>query len=181
MLACIPKNKIRQCNLMQKNIKIEEVLSELEYFESEEEAIKNDCVPLSFVTSIRTAYSNLVVNHEGKYYVSLTLASVVPHIGYDLLAFMSSSAVAKVIDCTKKENQELMFQSQLVPVGVYNPDVGICNPIIYSQVVIKDDLSDSLNNSLLEGNSLESISDMKREGNMSAILNEIILVSEVKL
>lgn len=179
MIACIPKGKIKQRNLMQKDIKIEEVLSDLQYFNKVEEAIEKDYVPLSFVTSIRTAYSNLVVNHGGKYYVSLTLASVVPHRGYDLLAFMSSSAVAKIIDCTKKENQELMFQSQLVPIGVYNPDEGICNPILYTQVIVKDDLSSVLENSLLEGNKLEPISEMNREGNISAILNEIIIVSEV--
>lgn len=184
MIACLKKDLLKQCNRVQKDVLLEEVLEKLRYFSTREDALKEDCVPVCFITSIRTAYSNLVVerNNEGvkRYYVSLNLNQILPHKGYDLLAFMSSLAVAKVIDCTIPKNQELMFNSQFMPIGVYNPDPGICDPIIYSHVIINDTNLEALNSALIAENKLVPIKDMRTAGNLSALLNELILVKEEK-
>lgn len=178
MIACISKTLLKQKNAVQKDVDIESILNNLEYFNDVKEALEKGYVPVSFITSIRTAYSNFVVKHNDKYYVSLNLAEVLPHKGYDLLMFMSSSAVAKVMDCTKRENQNIMFNSQFMPIGVYNPDVGICNPIIYCHIIVKDELAERLEKALLDGNTLEPIKSMDKTHNISALLNEIIEVKE---
>lgn len=183
MIACLKKDLIKQCNRVQKDVMLEDLLNELQYFNTREEAFAEECVPICFVTSVRTAYSNCVVEHETdrkRYYVSLNLSQVLPHKGYDLLAFMSSLAVAKVIDCTIPKNQELMFNSQFMPIGVYNPDPGICDPVIYSHVIIEDTNADALKDALIEGNQLVPIKDMKHEGNLSELLKELIIVKEEK-
>ena len=181
MIACISKTLLKQKNVVQKDVDIESILNRLEYFNDVKEALEKGYVPVSFITSIRTAYSNLVVKHNDKYYVSLNLAEVLPHKGYDLLMFMSSSAVAKVMDCTKRENQNIMFNSQFMPIGVYNPDVGICNPIIYCHIIVKDELAERLEKALLDGNTLELIESMDKTNNISALLNEIIEVKDCEV
>lgn len=96
------------------------------------------------------------------------------------MMFMSSLAVAKMIDCTKPENQRLMFSSQFSPIGVYNPDPGICDPVIYSHIVINDDKVEDLRASLLPGNRLVPIESMNTKGNLKELLNELIIVKEEK-
>lgn len=183
MIACLKKDLLKQNIRVQKNVKLDKVLNDLKYFDTREEAYKEDYVPVCFVTAVRTAYSNLVVEHEVDHlgqrnYVSLNLSQVLPHKGYDLMMFMSSLAVAKMIDCTKPENQRLMFSSQFSPIGVYNPDPGICDPVIYSHIVINDDKVEDLRASLLPGNKLVSIQDMNTKGNLKELLNELIIVKE---
>lgn len=185
MIACLKKDLLKQNIRVQKNVKLDKVLDDLKYFDTREEAYKEDYVPVCFVTAVRTAYSNLVVEHEVDHlgqrnYVSLNLSQVLPHKGYDLMMFMSSLAVAKMIDCTKQENQRLMFSSQFNPIGVYNPDPGICDPVIYSHVIINDDKVEDLRASLLPGNKLVSIQDMNTKGNLKELLNELIIVKEEK-
>ena len=185
MIACLKKDLLKQNIRVQKNVKLDKVLESLKYFDTREEAYKEDYVPVCFVTAVRTTYSNLVVEHEvdhlgQKNYVSLNLSQVLPHKGYDLMMFMSSLAVAKIIDCTKQENHKLMFNSQFMPIGIYNPDPGICDPVIYCHVIISDDNSESLSKSLLPGNRLVPITRMTTEGNLRPLLNEIILVKEEK-
>ena len=65
-----------------------------------------------------------------------------------------------------------------MPIGIYNPDVGICNPIIYCHIIVKDELAERLEKALLEGNTLEPIEFMDKTNNISALLNEIIEVKE---
>ena len=159
MIACLKKRPAQTEYSGAENVKLDKVLESLKYFDTREEAYKEDYVPVCFVTAVRTAYSNLVVEHEVDHlgqrnYVSLNLSQVLPHKGYDLMMFMSSLAVAKMIDCTKPENQRLMFSSQFSPIGVYNPDPGICDPVIYSHIVINDDKVEDLRASLLPGNRL---------------------------
>lgn len=183
MIACIDKSLLKVRVSVQKDVDVEEVLSKLQFFNTREEAYESGCVPLCFCTSVRTAYTNMVVEHETdrkRYYVSLNLNQALPHKGYDLVAYLSSLAVAKLIDCTLPENHKLMFNSQFTPIGVYNPDPGICDPIIYSHVIIKDDNLEALKSALLEGNQLVSIKDMNRKGNLLALLNEVLIVKEEK-
>ena len=184
MIACLKKDLLKRSLWVQKDIKLDEIMDELQYFNTREEAYKEDCVPVCFATTLRTAYTNLVVEHDTdsgiKNYVSVNLNQVLPHKGYDLVTFMSSLAVAKIIDCTKQENHKLMFNSQFMPIGIYNPDPGICDPVIYCHVIISDDNAESLSKSLLPGNRLVPITRMTTEGNLRPLLNEIILVKEDK-
>ena len=185
MIACLKKDLLKQNIRVQKDVKLDKVLESLEYFDTREEAYKEDCVPVCFATAVRTAYTNLVVEHEVDHlgqrnYVSLNLSQVLPHKGYDLMMFMSSLAVAKMIDCTKPENQRLMFSSQFSPIGVYNPDPSICDPVIYSHIVINDDKVEDLRASLLPGNRLVPIESMNTQGNLKELLNELIIVKEEK-
>lgn len=187
MIACLRKDLLKQNLKVQKDalsVPLEEILNELKYYDTREEAYVEECVPVCFVTAVRTAYTNLVVEHEtaiGKRnYVSLNLGQKLPHKGYDLLTYMSSLAVSKVIDCTNHESQRLMFNSQFCPIGVFNPDPGICDPVIYCHVIINDDKVDALRELLLPGNRLVPIQDMTTQGNIKELLNELVVVKEEK-
>lgn len=185
MIACISKTSFKEVNEVQKNLRLGDILRDnIKFFESKEKALEEDYVPISFLTTVRTAYSNMVVEksvEKGKrYYTSLLLNSVVVHRGYDLLMYMTSVGVSKCIDISKPENNELLMNSQFVPVGVYNPDVGAFNPMIYCQVVFNDNSVETLQNALLDGFSLVSIKDMQRQGNLSVVLSEIFEVKEEK-
>lgn len=184
MIACLKKDLLKQNLKVQKSIELERVLDDLKYFNTREEAYAEECVPVCFVTAVRTAYTNLVVEHETEHgsrnYVSLNLGQVLPHKGYDLVTYMSSLAVAKLVDCTNHESQRLMFNSQFIPIGLYNPDPGVCDPVIYSYVVVNDDKVETLRELLLPGNRLVPIESMNTQGNLKELLNELIVVKEEK-
>ena len=182
MIACVDTNLLNKSKEIQKDINVEKIISSIKYFESKEVALKDGFVPLCFATTVRTNYSNLVVqhNHKGfnKYYVTLHITDPIPHKGYDLVMFMSSVAISKLMDCTQQNTQKLMFNSQFIPLGLYNPDPSICDPILYSQVVVHDDMRNELEYALLEGNTLVPICNIDTLGNFTKLVDEIIIVKE---
>lgn len=185
MILCIDKNSLKQLPVVQKDTDLGELIkNHAKYFSSAEEALKQDHVPLDFMVTIRSAYTNQVLEKhseqglEKRYYINMTNVDTLPHNGYDLIMYLSSVGIFNTIKDFKPEFNAIMMKSQFCPIGLYNPDPSVLNPIIYSQVVLHDDTVADYTTFLKEGFRFVSIDKMQSEGNLSAILDTILLVKE---
>ena len=179
-ILCIEKNYLEVSPNIQNKLNLEELLKEHTKFLSESEvAVSDTYVPLDFMVSIRSASTNLVVetptkdSNDKRYYVNLTRVQPLPHRGYDLIMYLASVGV---LTCVNYVNgfDNIMLQSKFCPIGVFN--CGFINPIIYSTIVLKDDTIDSFKSYLKEGYNIVPIKDIKRDGNISAIIDSLVIV-----
>lgn len=186
MILCIPKDILPQSKDVQRNVDLGKLLESAKYFESVESALKHDPVhvPVDFMVTMRSAYSNLVLERspdtpekEKRYYINMTNVDLLPHKGYDLTMYLSSVGI---ISSFQSSNSffEVMMKSQYCPIGLYNPDPDLLNPIFYSHVILADEAVSEAEKFLLKGNAFVPIAEMKREGNIPAVLDTIILVKE---
>lgn len=187
MILCVDSRWLMKSPDVQKKINLEDILNHTKYFNSVEEALKCEeavHVPLDFMVTVRSAYTNLVLEKDcedtsdKRYYINLTHVDLLPHKGYDLVMYMTSVGVMHSVNPTSMAFNEVMMKSQFCPIGLYNPDPDIMNPIVYSQVVLHDDAVEQYDSYLREGFRFVHIDNMKREGNLSAILDTIIRVEE---
>lgn len=163
---------------MQKDINLEELLNNhIKYYIDEEEALKDNYVPLDISTTIRSMYSNLVVERETderkSYYVNISNIGKLPHKGYDLLMYISSIGVLHTVEYTLEFDRVMLEHSQFCPIGLYNPDPDIINPIILVHIVLSDEGIELLRNYLLGNCKLVPIRHIMYEGNLKALLDEI--------
>lgn len=183
MILCIDKNNIPQAQEVQRSVRLDEILSHTKYFNNTEEALKSSYVPIDFMVSIRSAYTNLVLErdcediNEKRYYINMTQVDTLPHKGYDLIMYLASVGIITSVNYTL-EVDKIMMQSQFCPIGFYNPNPDIMNPIVYSQVILLDETAEQFQKYLKDGCRLVHIRDMQTEGNLSAILDTIICVKE---
>lgn len=184
MILCVNKDALKVSEELQKNVKLEEImLNHTKYYNSVEDAQKENFVPLDFMVSIRSVYSNLVlqypaINESGfRYYVNLTNIDVLPHKGIDLIMYLSSIGIMKSVDY-KLGFDNIMMKSTFSPQGIYNPLPDLMNPIVYSHIILADDTIDLFKNYLKEGISFVPIKDMKCKGNIQKILDSLIIVKE---
>lgn len=183
MLVCIPKDRVVPFNKIQKNIIIDSVLSDVKFFDTEEEAKEVDYIPISVCVSIRSAYSNLVVAHTVKeierHYITVTnIPNEVHFRGEDLLAFLSSLAITQAYDPSNPSVQQLMVSAKFIPIGILYLDENITYPYFYSQVVINDDNKESMKKLVKEGYKVIPIKDMKTKGSLKQITNELFEIKE---
>ena len=184
-MLCINMKSLKTSAEVQKDIDIEDLLTNhTKYFNNEKEALCSGFVPLDFSTSIRSMYSNLVVqrNIEGKhkYYVNITDIQPFPHKGCDLMFYLNSINVMSSVNYKMGFDEFMCKHSQFMLVGLYNPDPSLINPIVYSHIVISDEGMKELPQYLKEDREIVSIKDIDREGNIPAMLDTLILVKERK-
>lgn len=184
MFLCIDIKALKTSPEVQKDINLEDLINNhTKYYKSEEEALKDNYVPLDFSVSVRSMYSNLVlqINKEGKdnrYYTNLTNVQPFVHKGYDLIMYLTSIGLMHSIDYKLGFDDLMMKHSQFSPIGIYNPDPLVLNPIIYTHVIISDEGAKELPNYLKGDRKLVHISDMTKAGNLTALLNTLIEVRE---
>ena len=75
-------------------------------------------------------------------------------------------------------DEVMLEHSQFVPIGLYNPDPTIINPIIYSHILISDVGAKEFDKYLKKGRRFLPISDIKKEGNLYALLDTLIITKE---
>ena len=165
-----------------KDIKLGDILvNDTKYFDSVEEARKENYVPLDFAVTVRSAYTNKVleisVESAKRYYTNLTNIDVLPHKGYDLVMYLASIGLMHHINYSPTFD-DIMLKSQFDVIGVINHDPEVFNPIVYSQIILEDSTTDEFSMYLKEGRRLVPISEMKERGNLVAILDNIIEVKE---
>ena len=95
MILCVDIKALKTSEEVQKDVVLEDLLNNhTKYYDDVKEALLDNFVPLDFSTSIRSIYSNLVVENSkfgGKrYYTNITDVQPFPHKGYDLIMFLSS-------------------------------------------------------------------------------------------
>ena len=181
---------LKESYSVQKDVKLENLLlynTSFIDFSTAEETAKKQWRPLSFATTVRSINTNRVVCLEDQYrrrkiaYHTFTDVEKMIHKGYDLVMFLASQSFLSLVDGGSIDVQSAMsegstFQCQ----GLYYD--GLLDPIVYSQVIISDDVFPSLAKWYKIGVCDESISDLKNKfsnGNIPALLDDIIEVKGV--
>lgn len=186
MILCVQKDALPQSKDVQRKVDLGNLLETMKYFDNEESALKHDpvYVPIDFMVTVRSVRTNLVLERDSKeftpekrYYTNMVNIDLLPHKGYDLIMYLSSIGV---VSSFKSDNEffAIMMKSQFCPIGLYNPDPDLFNPIIYSHVLLADEVISDATKFLLDGNRFVPIAEMKREGNLPAILDTLIIVKE---
>lgn len=185
MILCIDTKALKISEEVQKDVDLEDLVNNhTKYYDSAEDALKDKYVPLDFSVSVRSVCSNLVLQidngEEKRYYTNLTNIQPFVHKGYDLIMYLTSIGLMHNIDYKIGFDDLMMKHSLFQPIGIYNPEPSILNPIIYSHVIISDEGAKELPKYLASDRSLVDISTMKKfsRGNLSALLNTIIIVKE---
>lgn len=186
MFLCVPKEKVSESKEVQKKIDIEWLLSDIKLFENIED-IEEGFIPVNFLTTIRTVYTNKLVTRivddcEINY---TSISKEIPETvsifkGEDLLAYVSSLGISVAYNPSDSEVQKLMVKSKFLPIGIY---YSVFYPYVffYSQVIISDDylkeMEELLNKQLFK---IIDIKDKKTKGNIRKINEEIKVIGENK-
>ena len=183
MILCVDTKHLKTSDKVQKDINLEELLKDhTKYFDTVEEALNEAYVPLDVSTTIRSMFSNLVVERETdngvSYYVNITNIDKFVHKGYDLLMYITSIGVLHCVDYKMGFDDVMLQHSQFCPIGVYNPDPTLINPIVLVHIVMSDEGAELLKDYLKDNVKLVHVSNMKSEGSIKALLDEIIEVKE---
>ena len=188
MILCVDTKALKTSAEVQTNVKLEDIINNhTKYYDSVEEALKDNYVPLDFSVSIRTLYSNLVVEIDAKtedgndkkmYYTNMSQVQQFIHKGYDLIMYLTSIGVMMNVNYSLGFDEVMLEHSQFVPIGLYNPDPTIINPIIYSHILMSDVGAKEFDKYLKKGRRFLPISEMKKEGNLYALLDTLIITKE---
>lgn len=183
MILCVDIRALKQSPEIQKDVDLEDLLlNHTKYFEDVVEASKHRYVPLDFSVSVRSTYSNLVLEikngEEKRYYENLAEIQPFVHKGYDLIMYLTSIGLLRNVNYKIGFDELMVKHSQFVPIGLYSPDTFIINPIIYSHIIISDDGAKELPKYLRRDRKLVHINDICESGNIPAMLKTLVEVKE---
>ena len=183
MILCVDTQVLKTSPEVQKDILLEDLLlNHTKYYDDEVTALKDNFVPLDFCVSVRSMYSNLILQidkgEEKRYYTNLTKVQPFIHKGYDLVMYLASIGVMSNVDYALGFDDVMMNHSQFSAVGLCNIDHTIINPIVYSQVILSDEGAEEFKKYLKEGRCLVPISDIIEKGNIPALLHTLVEVKE---
>lgn len=185
MILCIDTRALKTSPDVQRDVNLEDLINNhTKYYESAEEALKDKYVPLDFSVTVRSMYSNLVLQidkgEQKRYYTNLTNVQPFVHKGYDLIMYLTSIGLMHSVDYRLGFDELMMKHSQFQPIGLYNPDSAVINPIVYTHVILSDEGAEQLPNYLKSDRGLVHINTMSefKQGNITAMLDTIIEVKE---
>lgn len=185
MILCIDTTILKTSPDVQRDVNLEDLLNNhTKYYETVEDALKDKYVPLDFSVSVRSVHTNLVLQidkgEQKRYYTNLTNVQPFVHKGYDLIMYLTSLGLMHSVNYRLGFDELMIAHSQFMPIGFYNPDSTLINPIIYSHVILSDEGAKELPNYLKSDRKLVPISVMNehRVGNIPAFLDTIIEVKE---
>lgn len=182
-MLCIDKQQISILQFVQKDVDLGYLIdNHTKYFDDLEDAFDRGYVPLDFCVSVRSMYSNKVLEiaKEDKmlYYTNITDIQQFPHKGYDLVMYLTSIGLMQNIDYKVGFDNLMLQHSHFSPIGLYNPNPLIINPIIYSHVILSDEGIEELSKYLKEGRQIVNINDIKEKGNIKNLLDTLVIVKE---
>ena len=185
MILCIDTKALKTSSDVQKDVDLEDLMNNhTKYYDNAEEALKDLYVPLDFSVTVRSMYSNLVLQidkgEQKRYYTNLTNVQPFVHKGYDLIMYLTSIGLMHSVDYKLGFDDLMMKHSQFQPIGIYNPNSALINPIVYTHIIVSDEGSKILPTFLKSDRHLVPIKTMRmcHEGNIPAILDTIIEVKE---
>lgn len=167
---------------VRKDIDVQDLLTRcVKPFSDLDTATKEGYVPVEFAISTRSIYDNTILSYQREgcvqYYNRMTNIGPVHHRGLDLFMYLSSLAFIDSVEYTK-EVDSIMFQhSQFQPVGLYYPEVSE-TPLFYAHLLLSDPGMKLLEPHLKPGVTVTPIQTMTPEGNLSALLETLIIVKE---
>lgn len=187
MILCVDTTKIDTRPTVQKDVNIQELLtSHVKYYQDAESAEKDLYVPLDFSISVRSIYTNLVAQlkegEEYRYYVNQARVDQFVHKGLDLAMYLSAIGMMTYVDYSVEFDEVMFKHSAFQPIGLYNPDHGFMNPIVYSHVYIADEAVEKFKTFFKPDVSFVHIDTMRerKKGNLSALLDTLITVKGEK-
>lgn len=188
MILCIDTTALKTSKDVQKDLNLEDLLkNHTKYYESTECAYKDKYVPLDFCVSVRTTYTNKVLQNtteEGKklYYVNMSQVQEFPHKGYDLVMFLGSLALLNCVDYRAGFDDIMFKYSQFQVKGLYNLVPFVINPIVYSHIIISDEGYEEFKSFLKSDKVFVPISEMNdnKQGNIKALLKTLVEVEKEK-
>ena len=184
-MLCIRKGLLKESPDMQKDVKIGELLSDdnIRCYDDRGIALKEGYIPFHVSVIVRSAYSNKVLeetkdNKDIRYYQTVTYDYPTIHRGYDLLMYLSSMVIL-IVTKYSPQVDEVMMKSQFDVLGLYNPDMDLIDPIINTQVILKDDTVEKFEEYLKNDSyKMVDIKDMNLVGssNILEIIRQIVIV-----
>ena len=185
MILCIDTKTLKTSPEVQRDVNLEDLmLNHTKYYDSVEDALKDKYVPLDFSVTVRSMYSNLVLQidkgEQKRYYINLTNVQPFVHNGYDLIMYLTSIGLMHSVEYKLGFDELMVNHSQFQPIGLYNPDSSVINPIIYTHVILSDEGAEQLPQYLKSDRGLVPINAMNefKKGNITALLDTIIEVKE---
>lgn len=185
MILCIDTRALKTSPDVQRDVNLEDLINNhTKYYDIVEDALKDHYVPLDFSVTVRSMYSNLVLQidkgEQKRYYTNLTNVQPFVHKGYDLIMYLTSIGLMHSVDYQLGFDELMMKHSQFQPIGLYNPDSAVINPIIYTHVILSDEGAEQLPKYLKSDRGLVHITAMSefKQGNITAMLDTIIEVKE---
>ena len=185
MILCVNTKSIPTSKDVQRDVNLEDIINNhTKYYESASEALKDGYAPLDFCVTVRSMYTNLVLqadkDSEKRYYTNLSNVQEFVHKGYDLIMYLTSIGLMHNVNYDLGFDEVMMKHSQFQPIGLYNPEIPFTNPIIYSHVIMSDEGVEELKKFLKEDRGFVHINAMNefRKGNIVALLDTIIEVKE---
>lgn len=189
MILAIKKSSISVKPYVQQEIDLERlIIKDTKFFDNEECAEKEGYIPLYVLVSIRTIYTNKVVeikhDYGVRYYNSNILENnlgVDPIEGYNYLYKAMCKPMMRLMN--KAKDDDYMFRlfvamnSQPLVMGLYYSNKKQC-PIIYAQVIFNDNSVNNLNKYVEGDCRLIDIKDMKDEGGLVEIEKLITVLKE---
>lgn len=185
-ILCVDISKIKSDFKIQKTVDLQNLINTcLKGFDDLEQAEREGYIPLNFAISIRTVYTNLVVESESiypnkkAYYENVSNLNsyfLTMHKGYDFIMFVASMGFLDFIVYNSLVNEFMMKYSDFSIVGLYYD--GISKPTIVCHVIIKDEGIKSLLSHLKAGNKLVHISEIDPKDSNAGILSSFIIIKE---
>jgi hypothetical protein len=185
-MLCIKIKAMKTAPEVQKDANLEDLLlRHTKYYPTVEEALNDLYVPLDFAVTLRSIYSNKVmqISEEGvKYYTNIVEVPQYVHKGYDLIMYLASIGVMTNINYAKEFDEVMMKYSQYQCIGLYNPAPEVINPIIYSHIYIADEGVKEIENFFKAGRKFVDIREAKQNcaGCIPALMNTLIEAKEDK-
>lgn len=184
MILCVNLKALKPSDDVQKDVDLEDLLkNHTKYYDTEEQALDDNFVPLDFSVTVRSAYSNLVLEidkgEDGKRYcTNLTKIQPFVHKGYDLIMYLASIGLMHNVEYKLGFDDLMAEHSQFMPMGIYNHGSLLLNPVIYSHIILTDEGAEEFPKYLKENCKLVPISDIDPKGILPAFSRTLIEVKE---
>lgn len=178
MLLCVDATKIPRSPSVNCDVELGDILlNNTRYYQNAQVAEAVNYVPLRFCTSVRTCYSNKVLqiteNDQFFYYAILSNKDILPHKGYDLLMYLSAVAFLSFVNYDSAVDDIMMKYSTIKPLGLYNPDASLFSPLVYSHIILADEAEKEIQPLLKPYVEFVTLDEMNQRGVMCplALLN----------
>ena len=168
MILCVDMTALKEDPEVQRDVDLEDILNNhTKFFDDEETAYKEKYAPLKFCISIRSTYSNKVLEKEDtifdskEYYTTIKVTQPFNHKGYDLLMFITSIGIMSNIFYGAGFDDLMFNHSQFQPIGILNLGASpLVDPIILTHVILTDDAVEEFTKYLMPSRQFVPISEM---------------------
>ena len=188
-ILCVKSSMITRKNEVQKKIKLENIINSCKYFPAG--SVGEGYVPLTLGITIRDKTTNRVLvkrvekDNIKRTFIYLNDITPVPHVGYDLIMFLSSVGVTGLIK--NKDNMMVAFSS-VMSESVFDvngllwmerntePNCILLDPMVMTTIYVN---ADNFSKYIVDDWKFERISEVKEEsGFIKCIIDDLVEIKE---